>query len=145
MPTYGLNKRVRFDYEILETFEAGLVLTGPEVKSIRTNNLKLTGSYVVFQGEIPYLINLHIPRYKAAALSIPHESDRSRRLLLKKKEVRYLRGKSDEAGLTIVPVSVYTHGPHIKIEIALVRGKKTYDKREAIKKRDLNRELRRKE
>ncbi len=141
MATYATNKRAFFDYEILEKFEAGLVLTGGEVKSIRTNSVRLTGSYVVFHGDSAYLINLHIPKYRMAGPSIPHSVERTRKLLLKAKEINYLRGKSEEQGLTIIPLSVYTRGSLLKVEVGVARGKKKYDKREKIKKRDLKRDM----
>lgn len=142
MPTYATNKRARFDYEILETVEAGLVLSGPEVKSIRTGSVKLTGSFVTFHGNDVHLINLHIPRYKPAANIQNYKPDRSRKLLLHKKEIDRLRGTIQSGrGLTIVPLSLYTRGPRIKVEIAVVRGKKEYDKREKIKKRQTEREM----
>lgn len=143
MPTYTINKRARFDYEILETVEGGLVLTGPEVKSIRTNSVQLGGSFITFHNNIPYLTNIHIPPYKFAGSVKDYEPERSRVVLLRKKEIDFLRGKSQEDGLTIVPLSLYTKGRRIKIEIAVARGKKKFDKRETIKKRELDREVRR--
>lgn len=141
MPTYAVNKRARFDYDILDTLEAGLVLTGGEVKSIRTGSVRLLGAFVTFHGNSAYLINFHIPKYKKAGESHFHESERSRKLLLKKKQIDYLRGKGQEAGLTIIPLSVYTRGSKIKVEVGVARGKKKYDKREKIKKRDIEREV----
>ena len=141
MDKYAVNKKAGFDYEILEKFEAGLVLTGAEVKSLRSNNAKLVGGFVVFHGDVPELINVHIPRYKFS--NIPIDPDRSRQILLKKQEINYLRGKLDEKGLTIVPLSVYNKGRRIKLEIGLVRGKKHFDKRASIKKRETDREIRR--
>lgn len=143
MSVYACNKRALFDYSILDTIEAGLALTGVETKAIRAGSIRLTGAYVVFRGPEAYLINLHVPRYKMAGPSIPHSPDRSRRLLLKKRQIDYLRGKAQEQGLTIIPLSLYTRGPRIKAEIAVVKGKKKYDKREAIKKREIKREMRR--
>lgn len=144
MPTYAVNKKARFDYEILDTYEAGLVLTGPEVKSIRAGQVKLTGAFVTFLANSARLTNAHIPKYKYAATIEDYDPDRSRVILLKKKESEKLRGKLQEKGLTIVPLSIYTKGRHIKLEIALARGKKTYDKRETIKNRDQKREIARK-
>ena len=141
MPTYVTNKRARFDYDILDTYEAGLVLSGPEVKSIRGGSVKLAGAFVTFHGNNAYLINLHVPRYKPAANLKDYNPERSRALLLKTKEINYLRGKSQEQGLTIIPLALYTKGRHIKVEIGVARGKKKYDKREKIKKRDMKRDL----
>ncbi len=139
---YAKNKKARFEYEILETMEAGLVLTGPEVKAIRAGQVKLTSGFVTFHGEIPLLTNAHISKYKYATI-IDYETERSRKLLLKKKEINYLKGKSQEHGLTIIPLSIYTKGRHIKLEIGIARGKKLYDKRRTIKKREVDRQIRR--
>lgn len=144
MPTYSLNKKAKFDYEILETFEAGLVLNGIETKSIRSGGTSLKGAFVTFHGNDALITNLHVPKYKYSGNALNYEPERSRKLLLKRKEINYLRGKSQEKGLTIVPISLYTKGRHIKAEIAVCRGKKKYDKRETIKKREVKRELSRK-
>jgi len=140
MPTYAKNKKARFDYEILETLEAGLVLTGQEVKSIRDGQAKLTGAFVTFHKGEPVLTNAHISKYKHAGPLDSYEPTHSRKLLLNKKEIDYLRGKSEEKGLTIVPLSLYTRGSHIKVEIGIGRGKKKYDKRRVIKERESKRE-----
>jgi SsrA-binding protein len=143
MTTCAENKKARFDYDILETFEAGLVLSGQEVKSIRTQSLSLKGGFITFHNNKAFLINIHIPPYKYAGKLAGYDPLQNRTLLLNKKEFEYLKTKSQEKGLTIVPLSVYTKGRHIKLEIALVKGKKQYDKREVIKKREVARELRR--
>jgi SsrA-binding protein len=143
MPNYARNKKAHFDYEILETVEAGLVLTGQEVKSIRSGSVKLTGGFITFHKGEPMLTNVHIPKYKYSGHALDYEPERSRKLLLKQKEIGYLRGKSQEKGLTIVPLSLYTKGRHIKLAIGIGRGKKTFDKRRTIKKRELDRETRR--
>lgn len=140
MPTYAVNKKARFEYEILEKLEAGLVLTGPEVKSVRNGNIRLVGAYVTFHGTEASLLNAHIGPYKYAP-NVEYDPTHSRRLLLKAKEISYLRGKLSEKGLTIVPLSVYTKRDKIKIEIGIGRGKKSYDKREDIKVRDQKREI----
>lgn len=144
MKPYADNKKARFDYEILETYEAGLVLSGNEVKSIRNSNVNLKGGFVTFHGNDAFIINVHIPRYKYAGVLPNYDPERSRKLLLKKKEISYLRGKSQEKGLTIVPLTLYNKGRHIKVEIAVARGKKKYDKRESVKKREVDREVQRK-
>lgn len=141
MPHLATNKKARFDYEILDTYEAGLVLTGQEVKSVRAGNVKLTGGYVTFHGDEAMLTNAHISPYKFAAKIEEYDPTRSRKLLLKHKEISYLREKLHEKGLTIVPLSLYTKGRHIKLEIGVAKGKKTFDKRESIKKRELDREV----
>ncbi len=141
MPTYASNKKARFDYDILETLEAGIVLSGPEVKSVRGNHISLTGSYVSLHNQELYLLNVHIAPYPFAGRQEGYDPTKSRKLLLKSSEIAYLGGKLAEKGLTIVPLSVYTKGRHIKVEIGLARGKKHYDKRESIKKREVNREI----
>lgn len=140
MPNLAVNKKATFEYEILEKFEAGLMLTGAEVKSVRNGNIRLLGSYVTFHGTSATLLNAHISPYKYAQ-NEEYDPTRSRRLLLKQKEINYLRGKLSEKGLTIIPLSVYTKGNLIKIEIGVGRGKKTFDKRESVKKRDQKREI----
>ncbi len=143
MPTYAVNKRARFDYEILEKLEAGLILLGHEVKSVRNKQMKLAGSYIgIYNGEC-FLKQAHISAYPNASHMEGYDAERQRKLLLNKREIAYLEGKLHEKGLTIVPLSVYSKGPHIKIEIGIAKGKKKYDKREVIKKRDLDRDLRR--
>ena len=144
MPTYAINKKAKFDYEILDTLEAGLVLTGQKVKSIRTGHINLKSGFISIYGDNAYLTNVHISKYKYAGQLKDYEPERSRKLLLKAKELAYLRGKSQEKGLTIVPLSVYTKGPHIKVEIGIGRGKKKYDKRRTIKDRETKREVERK-
>ena len=142
MPTYAVNKKARFDYEILETFEAGLVLTGPEVKATRNKQIKLAGSFVTFHDEAAYLLNTHISKYKYSTLK-DYEPERSRKILLNKKQIAYLTGKMQEKGLTIVPLSVYTKGRKIKVEIGIGRGKKQYDKKRVLKERQEGRDMRR--
>lgn len=138
---YALNKKARFDYEILDKFEAGLVLTGPEVKSVRGKRVSLAGGFITLHGNRAYLINVHISKYKFAGQLKNYEPERSRPLLLKQKEINYLRGKSQEQGLTIVPLTLYNKGRHVKLELGVARGKKKYDKREVIRKRELGREI----
>ncbi len=143
MPTYAVNKKATFDYEILDTFEAGLVLTGQEVKSIRGKHINLKGSFVSFHKEEAFLNNAHISKYKFAGNLNEYDPDKTRKLLLSKKEIDLLRGKTMEKGLTVVPLSVYTRGSKIKVKIGIAKGKKKHDKRKSIKdrenKRDMNR------
>jgi SsrA-binding protein len=141
MPVYAKNKKARFDYEILETIEAGLVLTGQEVKAIRNGQAKLAGSFVTFHKGAPILTNAHISKYKHTGRLENYDPTAPRKLLLNEKEINYLRGKSQEQGLTIVPLSLYTRGSHIKLEIGVARGKKKYDKRRKIKERETKREI----
>ncbi len=147
MPTFAFNKRARFDYEILDTFEAGLVLSGPEVKSIKTGHISLKGSFVTLKASgkrLPelYLTNAHIPPYKYASTVKNYEPDRPRKLLLKKSEISRLVGKKQEQGLTLVPIRIYTKRSLIKLEFGIGKGKKKIDKREAIKRRDIERKIR---
>lgn len=148
MSTLAENRRARFDYDILEDYEAGIALSGREVKAVRNGQISLKGSYVVFAGGNPTLLNAHISPYafsggQTAGGQTAYDPTRSRRLLLKKREIGYLRGKLEEKGLTIVPLSVYTSKHLIKVKIGLAKGKRLLDKRETIKKRDLDREVRR--
>lgn len=137
------NKKALFDYHILEKMEVGLVLTGPEVKAIRNGQMNLKGAFVTFHNGNAYLIGAHISRYQPAGKQLDYEPDHSRRLVLHKKEIRYLQGKSQEKGLTIVPISVYTKNRFLKLEIGIAKGKKEFDKRETIKKRDTAKDIRR--
>lgn len=141
MSAYATNKKARFDYDILDTIEAGLVLTGQEVKSVRAGQAKLAGGFITFHNDAAWLTNIHIPKYKHASALPDYRSDHSRKLLLRKKQIDYLRGKTQEKGLTIVPLSLYTKGPLIKVEIGLARGKKRYDKRLVLRERELKREM----
>ena len=144
MPILAVNKRARFDYEILEKLEAGLVLSGAEVKSVRQGSASLKGAFVSFRGKEAFLTNATIPRYRFSNPELPYDASSSRKLLLRKKEIAYLTGKKSEEGLTIVPLSLYTSGRTIKVGLGVGRGKKQRDKRETIKRRDVHRELRRK-
>ena len=143
MKTYADNKKARFDYEILEKFQAGLVLNGQEVKSIKSGRIQLAGSYVVARGEELFLLGATIPPYQANNAPADYNPERSRKLLLNKKEITYLLGKVQERGLTLVPLRVYTMKAKIKLEFGLGKGKREYDKREKIKKRDADREMER--
>jgi len=148
MPTLAFNKRANFDYEIKEKYEAGLVLLGHEVKSIKTGHINLKGSYVTFKKAkgrlLPelFLINVHIPLYKFSGSIKNYDPYRSRKLLLKKNEISHLIGKKQEQGLTLVPIRVYTKRGYVKLEFGIGKGKKKADKREAIKKRDIDRRIR---
>ncbi len=137
------NKKVSFEYEILETYEAGIELLGTETKSIRTHKGSLDGSYVaLLSGEL-FLLGAHIPPHQPGNTKEDFDPYRSRKLLLHKKELLDISGRMKEKGLTAVVVSLYTKGKRIKARVAIVRGKKRFDKRDRIKKRDLDRELRR--
>ncbi|MGH7822577.1 MAG: SsrA-binding protein SmpB [Candidatus Binatia bacterium] len=134
-----VNRKARHDYEILETFEAGMVLGGSEVKSLRAGRANLKDSYArVDRGEV-FLWNAHISPY-AAASHFGHEPERTRKLLLRRQEIDKLAGKVNERGLTLVPLKIYFKNGRAKVELGLGRGKKAYDKRESIKRREMERE-----
>lgn len=136
------NKKARFDYHILETFEAGLVLQGSEVKSLRQGSVNLKDSYISFQGEEAFLQKAHISIYEASSYN-NHDPERLRKLLLNKKELNKINGMIREKGLTCVPLKIYFKKGQAKLEIALVKGKDKGDKRESIRKRDVSREIQR--
>lgn len=136
------NRSARHEYHIIETFEAGLVLTGSEVKSIRARTVQLKDSYVAFKGQEAFIQNVHISEYKASSYN-NHHPERLRKLLLNKHELDKIYGALREKGLTCVPLKMYFKKGRVKLEIALVKGKKLHDKREAIKKRDNDNQLRR--
>ena len=143
MASYAENRKARFNYEILEKYEAGIELLGTEVKSVRGGQMSLEGAFVIVRGGEVYLINANVPPYQAKNSPKEYDPLRNRKLLLTKKEIDELAGNEKNKSLTIVPISVYNKGRKIKVEIALVKGKKKYDKRETIKKRDTDREIRR--
>lgn len=134
------NRKAWHDYHILEKFEAGIVLLGTEVKPVKAGQIQLKDSYVEFLNDEMFLIHAHISAYKASSYN-NHEPERKRKLLMKKAEVSRLFAKVKEKGLSIVPLKVYLKKGFVKVEIAFVKGKKAHDKRESIKKRDVDREL----
>lgn len=136
------NRSARHDYHIIETFEAGLVLTGSEVKSIRAKMVQLKDSYLAFKGNEAFLQNAHISEYKSSSYN-NHHPERLRKILLNRHELDEIYGSLREKGLTCVPLKIYFKAGRVKIELALVKGKKLHDKREAIKKRDVDNQLRR--
>jgi len=137
------NRQATFRYELLERLEAGVVLQGTEVKALRTTGAQMRDSYATLtpQGEL-WLHNMHIPHYPPAARE-NHDPDRSRKLLLHRREIDRLVGRIRERGLTVVPTRIYFKGSHAKVEIALARGKDTHDKRESIREREQKREMER--
>jgi SsrA-binding protein len=139
MKVLAENRKAKFDYQVLEKFEAGMVLLGQEVKAIRTGRMGLKGSYVVFKGEELYLIGANIPPYQPKNALPDYDPERSRKLLLNKAEIKHLLGKTKEKGLTLIPLKVYTKYAKIKLEFGIGKGKKRLDKREQIKKRDTDR------
>jgi SsrA-binding protein len=134
------NKKARHDFEIVETVEAGMVLQGTEVKSLREGRANLKDSYAKIKGEEIWLYDVHISPYPHASYN-NHEPERTRKLLLHKREIRRLMGKTQEKGLTLVPLKIYFRKGKAKVELALARGKKAYDKRERIKKKEEAREM----
>ena len=134
------NKKAPLDYQILDKFEAGISLLGLEVKSVKAGHISLAGSYVVIdRNNEVFLIGTKIAPYQPKNTPKDYNEQRSRKLLLRKKEIRYLIGKSRQRGLTLLPLLVYTIGNKVKIEIAIAKGKKKFDKREKIKKREFQR------
>ncbi len=142
MPTLAVNKKARFDYDILDTFEGGLVLTGPEVKSAKGGQVQLKGAFLHIKGGELWLKNAFIAKYKpAAGVQEDYEAQQERKVLVHRRELKRLIGKKQAEGLTLVPLSLYTKGRIVKLEFAIARGKKKYEKRETIKKRDVKKHL----
>lgn len=146
MPPLAQNKKAFFDYEILDKYEAGLVLMGQEVKSVRAGQVSLKGSFISVRlkkgAPELYLINSQISPYKQAGPLPDYNPRRERKLLLRSQEIRHLLGKKQVEGLTLIPLQIYTKHSFLKLEFAIARGKKKYDKRESIKKREVDRNLR---
>lgn len=136
------NRQASWRYNLLERFECGIVLTGTEVKSLRTSGAQLKDAYALIRDGELWLIGCYIAPYEPANRA-NHDPERDRKLLLHKAELERLIGKTRERGLTLVPTRIYFSGAHAKVELALARGKDRYDKREAIRKRDLQREVER--
>lgn len=136
------NKRAYFDYDIQEKVEAGVELKGFEVKSVKSGRINLGGSYVLIRGGEAYLINTDIPPYQPKNAPLGYDPHRNRKLLLNASEIRYLLGKAQEIGLTLVPLRVYLKRNLIKLEIGLGRSRKAKDKRDLLKKRSDLREIR---
>ena len=145
MKTIIKNKEGLFSYEILETWRAGLVLTGPEVKAVKAGQISLKGSFIQFDVKQElWLINAYIAPYKpASGVQNGYDPYQRRKLLLNKREIDSIIGKKSQKGLTIIPISVYTNRRLIKVEIGLAKGKTKIDKRESIRKREVQREIRR--
>ncbi len=138
-----LNRQARFNYEILDTFEAGVALTGAEVKSVRAGQVSLKESFARIKNEEAWLLNAHIAPYSSG---VPgnYEPTRARKLLLHKKEIKHLVGKLQEKGLSLIPLCLYIKKNRVKVELGVGRGKKKYDKRESIRQREMDRETKRK-
>lgn len=143
MKIYSENKKALFNYEVLEKYEAGIVLFGQEVKSIKTGHINLAGSYVTITGGEPFLIGVKVPPYQPNNAGSDFGEERPRKLLLNKKEIDELIGKTKQKGFSLIPLKVFDKGGRIKLEFGLARGKKKFDKKEKIKKRDVEREVNR--
>ena len=135
------NRQARYLYEILESYEAGIVLVGTEVKSIRAGKVNLKDGYAIIRQGEAWLLNVHISPYKAGGDYFNHEPRRTRKLLLHRKEINRLIGKVEQQGLTLIPLKMYFKGGRIKIAIGLGKGKKIHDKRESIKRREDKRDI----
>jgi len=136
MKTFAINKRANYDYEILEKIESGLVLAGYEVKSIKTGHLSLKGAYVTIKDNEAYLTNANIPAYQPLNMPDSYDSERSRKVLIHKRQLKSLIGKIKQKGLTLVPIKVYSKHGLIKLEFGVGKGKRKIDKRENIRKRE---------
>lgn len=141
-PVFAENRKARHDYDILESFDGGLELLGHEVKSIRDGGARLAGSYIGFRGNELWLIGVHVSVYSKAGKMDFYNPTRDKKILLRRQELNSLIGKIQQKGLTLVPLSLYSRGRHIKLSFGLCRGRKSYDKREKLKKRDIEREVR---
>ncbi len=140
MKPLAVNRKARYDYEILETFEAGLVLLGHEVKAIKTGKASLKSSFVNIKNSELFLINANIAPYQPKNTPSNYDPERSRKLLLKKSEISSLIVKLKQKGLTLVPIKLHTRRRKIKLQFGLAKGKRQFDKREKIKKREFTRE-----
>ena len=136
-------KKAHFNYEVMERFEAGIELLGFEVKSLKRNQGSLDGSYVIVRGGEAFAVNMFIPPYQEKNTPAGYEPRRNRRLILGRKEIKKLSEIDANKGLTVVPISVYNKGNLVKVSVAVVRGKKKFDKRETIKRRETERTVRR--
>ena len=142
MTTLAENKKAYYNYTILEKFEAGIALIGQEVKSLKTRGVNLAGNYVILKNSEIFWVGANIHPYQPKNAPPDYNPERWRKLLLKKSEIKYLIGKSKQKGLTLIPLKLYTiRGGKIKLEFAIARGKKKFDKREQIKKREIEREM----
>lgn len=141
MPHYASNREAFHDYAITEKMEAGIVLTGAEVKAVKGGSVSLKGSYATITNNELWLLNAHIGRYKPANQSLKYDPASSRKLLIRRSEIDRLIGKLKSEGLSLVPLSVYSKHGLIKVELGLGRGKKAYDKRQSIKKREIKRKI----
>ncbi|MBX4200438.1 SsrA-binding protein SmpB [Candidatus Parcubacteria bacterium] len=143
MTTFADNKKARFDYEILETLSAGLELLGSEVKSVKLGKISLNGSFIGVRGKEAYLLGAEISPYQPGNSSSEIDRERPKKLLLSKEEIIRLSEAENTKGLTIVPLKVYNKGRFLKLDLGIARGRRKFDKRESIKKRDTERDIKR--
>lgn len=141
MKTLATNKKAHFDYEILEKIEAGIILSGIEAKAVKTGKADLSGSFAIIRNNKISLVNCSISPYQPKNINFIYEPDRTKKLLLNKKEIEYLIGKIKQKNLTLIPLRMYTKHGLVKVELALAKGKKKFDKRETIKKRETKRNV----
>jgi SsrA-binding protein len=142
MPDIAENRRARFDYDIAETFDAGIELRGYEVKSVKGGHLQIVGARVLLRGGEAWLVNSHIPPYQPKNMPADYAEDRARRLLLTREEIKSLTGSLQEKGQMLIPLRAYLKNGFVKLELGLGRARKKSDKREVIKKRSHEREMR---
>jgi SsrA-binding protein len=143
MTAFAENRKARHDYETLEKYDAGIVLTGSEVKAVREGGANLIGSHIGFENGELWAKGMKIAPYSKAGRTEGYNASRPRKILMRKRELKSLLGKTEQKGLTLIPFSLYAHGRHIKLAFGLCRGKKTRDKRDSIKRRDIERDVRR--
>lgn len=134
-----INRKAKFDYFTYETYEAGIVLTGTEIKSVRNGKANIKDSYAIIRDDEAYLLNAHISLYKEGS-SFNHEEQRTRKLLLHKKEILKIKNKLDIEGYTLIPLKMYFKGEKLKVLLGVCKGKKNYDKKQSLKERDIMRE-----
>lgn len=139
----ALNRRARYEYNFMEEYEAGIVLVGSEVKSVRIGNVTMVDAFIYIKDNEVWIKNLKVAAYKSAHSLDKHEENRDKKLLLNKKEITRIKRKLEDKGITAIPLGMFIKNNRIKIKIAVAKGKKTWDKRETIKERDLTREMQR--
>ena len=142
MPTLATSKRARFDYDLIHEFEGGLVLSGAETKAAKKGNMNLQGAFLTIKKNELWLRNAHIGKYAPAGEQKDYDPTQDRKVLVHKAEIKKMVGKKHSEGLTIVPIRVYTKGALVKISFALARGKRKHEKRDSIKKRDVEKRMR---
>ena len=139
----ALNRRARYEYTFIEEFDCGIILVGSEVKSVRMGNVTMVDAFIYIKDNEVWIKNLKVAPYKSAHTLDKHEENRDKKLLLNKKEITRIKRKLDDKGITAIPLGMFIKNNRIKIKIAVAKGKKNFDKREAIKERDLTREMQR--